>query len=116
LGVGIILKKMKKYRVLYCGKKLDIVEAKNEKEAINKTRAEFNFEAVDDEVEKKKKEDERIKQWELKKCECGYPLVKHITRNNHIYWICSKCSDKFCYNDKGKKDFAHTKWCQDDFC
>lgn len=104
-----------KYKVLYCGKKLDLVEASNENEAINKVRAEFNFEAVDYETDKIKKEEERERRWEHKRCECGRPLYKHITKHNNTYWLCNICRDKFCYTNEGKKDKFHTKWSPDDF-
>jgi hypothetical protein len=98
-----------KYKVSYCGKKLDLVDANNEEEAIEKVRAKFNFQAVDYEEDKRKKEEERKKRWEEKRCEdCGLKLALHITPHNHRYWICARCSHKFCYTDEGQKDYTHT--------
>jgi hypothetical protein len=65
---------------------------------------------------------ERLENWKKQEelqgsrnCDCGFALTLHITKNNNRYWTCPLCSDKFCYTDDGKKDFEHTKWCQDDF-
>lgn len=49
------------------------------------------------------KKQEWIKSKKCPDCDCGYPCVHHISKNNHSYWICNRCGKT--YNDNGKYRF-----------
>ena len=69
---------------------------------------------------RKMKTEERLKKWEkqeeltgTKKCDCGFGLVLHKTRNNNEYFVCSLCNKG--YTKEGKFLKGKNKWSREDF-